>query len=346
VKKRIVVCCDGTWNTPDQQDNGKPSPTNVVKTVRTVAEVDSRGSPQLVYYDEGVGTAWRDRLTGGAFGYGLSENIRQAYRYLVDHYEPADEVFLFGFSRGAYTARSTAGFIRKCGLLTRENAFRIDEAYDFYRRRDVASHPTGAEAQKFRLKYSREIRIKFIGVWDTVGALGIPFGILRIFNRVLEFHDVKLSSYVENAFQALAIDEKRKFFVPAIWEQQAHAVDQVLEQAWFAGVHSNVGGGYADSGLSDIAFLWIKNKAERCGLAFNEDYVAANIHPDVRGVLRESKTGFYRLIPDDLRPIGEVTTGAEAVHRSAVERMELRMRPAYRPSSLVNYLKAGGRVTA
>jgi len=346
VKKRIVVCCDGTWNTPDQQDNGKPSPTNVVKTVRTVAEADSRGSPQLVYYDEGVGTAWRDRLTGGAFGYGLSENIRQAYRYLVDHYEPGDEVFLFGFSRGAYTARSTAGFIRKCGLLKRENAFRIDEAYDFYRRRDDASHPTGAEAQNFRRKYSQEIRIKFIGVWDTVGALGIPFGILRVFNRVLEFHDVKLSSYVENAFQALAIDEKRKIFVPAIWEGQAHAVDQVLEQAWFAGAHSNVGGGYADSGLSDIAFLWIKNKAEGCGLAFNEDYVEANIHPDVRGVLRDSKTGIYRLIPDYLRPIGEVRTGAEAVHRSVVERMELRLRPAYRPLSLDKYLKAGGRVTA
>jgi uncharacterized protein (DUF2235 family) len=302
--KRIVVCCDGTWNTPDQQDNGKPSPTNVVRTVRTVAERDSGGRRQLVYYDEGVGTRWFDHLTGGAFGYGLSANIRQAYRYLVRHYQPGDEIFLFGFSRGAYTARSTAGLIRNCGLLKRKHIGRIDEAYAFYRRRDDASHPTGAEAQDFRRKYSQEIRIKFIGVWDTVGALGIPFGILRFFNRVLEFHDVKLSSYVENAFQALAIDEKRKFFVPAIWEQQAHAADQVLEQAWFAGAHSNVGGGYADSGLSDIAFLWIKNKAERCGLAFNEDYVAANIHPDVRGVLRDSKTWIYRLIPDYLRPIG------------------------------------------
>ena len=345
MKKRIVVCCDGTWNTPDEQDNGKPSPTNVVKTARTVADRDSGGFRQLVYYIEGVGTRWFDHLRGGAFGYGLSANIRQAYRYLVRHYQPGDEIFLFGFSRGAYTARSTAGLIRNCGLLRREHASRIDEAYAFYRRRDDTSHPTGAEAQNFRRMYSHEIRIKFIGVWDTVGALGIPYGILRVFNRRVEFHDVKLSSYVENAFQALAIDEKRKFFVPAIWEAQASAVDQVLEQAWFAGAHSNVGGGYADSGLSDIAFLWMKNKAERCGLAFNEDYVKANIYPNVSGVLRDSKTGMYRLIPEYLRPIGAVKEGSEAAHQSAVERMERRGKPVYKPRNLVRYLDAGGRVT-
>ena len=345
MKKRIVVCCDGTWNTPDEQDNGKPSPTNVVKTARTVADRDSGGFRQLVYYIEGVGTRWFDHLRGGAFGYGLSANIRQAYRYLVRHYQPGDEIFLFGFSRGAYTARSTAGLIRNCGLLRREHASRIDEAYAFYRRRDDASHPTGAEAQNFRRMYSHEIRIKFIGVWDTVGALGIPYGILRVFNRRVEFHDVKLSSYVENAFQALAIDENRKFFVPAIWEAQASAVDQVLEQAWFAGAHSNVGGGYADSGLSDIAFLWMKNKAERCGLAFNENYVEANIYPNVSGVLRDSKTGMYRLIPEYLRPIGAVKEGSEAAHRSAVERMERRGKPVYKPRNLVRYLDAGGRVT-
>ena len=341
-----MVCCDGTWNTPDQQDNGKPSPTNVVKTVRTVAKRDSGGSPQLVYYDEGVGTHWFDRLTGGAFGYGLSTNIRQAYRYLVRHYEPGDEVFLFGFSRGAYTARSTAGFIRKCGLLKREHASRIDEAYAFYRRRDDGSHPAGVEAQDFRRKYSHEIRIRFIGVWDTVGALGIPFHILRVFNRRLEFHDVKLSSYVENAFQALAIDEKRRIFIPAIWQKQPHAVDQVLEQVWFAGVHSNVGGGYADSSLSDIAFLWMKNRAERCGLAFNEDYVEANIHADVSGELRDSKTGMYALIPDYFRPIGKVSPETEAAHRGAVERMERRLSPAYRPQNLMKYLSGNAKVTS
>ena len=340
-----MICCDGTWNTPDQRDEGKVSPTNVVKTALSVAERDPGGSAQLVYYDKGVGTAWRDRLTGGAFGYGLSDNIRQAYGYLVDHYEPGDDIFLFGFSRGAYTARSTAGFIRNCGLLRREHASRIDEAYALYRRRDDDSHPTGAEAQIFRRMYAQEIRITFIGVWDTVGALGIPWSILRVFNRRLEFHDVKLSSYVKNAFQALAIDERRRIFVPAIWEKQPHASDQVLEQVWFAGVHSNVGGGYADTGLSDIAFLWMKTKAEGCGLVFREDYVKANIHPDVSGVLRDSRTGMYRLIPGYLRPIGAVKDGAEAAHRSAVDRMERREDPVYRPPNLIRYLGAGGRAT-
>jgi len=344
VSKRIVVCCDGTWNRPDQRDEGRLSPTNVVKVKRAVAERDARGSPQVVYYDRGVGTRWLEHLRGGAFGYGLSENIRQAYRYLVNHYEPGDDVFLFGFSRGAYTARSTAGFIRKCGLLKREHAGRIDEAYAFYRRRDEASHPAGEEATTYRRLYSREIRIKFIGVWDTVGALGIPFAIFNVFNRGLRFHDVKLSSYVDNAFQALAIDERRRFFAPAIWEQQAHAVGQVFEQAWFAGVHSNIGGGYADAGLSDTSLLWILGKAAGCGLALNEDYVRSRIHPNPEGELRDSRAGIYRLIPAYLRPIGAVRDGAEAVHRSAVERMKRSGGASYRPQSLVEYLNSGGRV--
>ena len=344
MNKRIVVCCDGTWNKPEQRDEGKPSPTNVVKVARAVAERDSGGSRQLVYYDRGVGTRWLEHLRGGAFGYGLSENIRQAYRYLVDRYETGDEIFLFGFSRGAYTARSTAGFIRKCGLLKREHAGRIDEAYDFYSRRDDASHPTGDEAQTFRRLYAHEIHIKFVGVWDTVGALGIPFGLLNIYNRKLEFHDVKLSSYIDNAFQALAIDEKRRFFRPAMWERQAHSMGQVFEQAWFAGVHSNIGGGYADAGLSDISLLWMVKKAEGCGLAFNEDYVRSRIRPDPFGELRDSKRGIYRLLPDYLRPIGAVKEGAEVVHRTAVERMKRPLGPPYRPQSLIEYLNAGGRV--
>ena len=344
MNNKIVVCCDGTWNKPDQRDEGKLSPTIVVKVKRAVAERGPGDTRQLVYYDRGVGTRWLEHLRGGAFGYGLSENIRQAYRYLVNHYEPGDDVFFFGFSRGAYTARSTAGFIRKCGLLRREHARRLEEAYDFYRRRDEASHPTGEEATTFRRLYSREIRIKFIGVWDTVGALGIPFGILSgIFNRKLEFHDVKLSSYVDNAFQALAIDERRRFFAPAIWEQQAHSVGQVFEQAWFAGVHSNIGGGYADAGLSDLSLLWMFKKAEGCGLAFKED-VRSRIRPDPFGELRDSKRGIYRLLPDYLRPIGAVKDGAEVVHRSAVERMKQSRGAPYRPQSLVEYLNSGGRV--
>ncbi|HEU4400600.1 MAG TPA: DUF2235 domain-containing protein [Candidatus Polarisedimenticolia bacterium] len=338
MKKRLVICCDGTWNTPDSKDRGKVCPTNVVKMTLSTAEQDPQRIQQRVYYDKGVGTAWYEHLSGGAFGYGLSENIKQAYRYCVENYELGDELFFFGFSRGAYTARSTVGLIRNCGMLKKEHAGRLEEGYSLYRRRDSESHPKSVEAQVFRRMYAHEVRIKFIGVWDTVGALGIPGGGLRMSNTWWQFHDVALSSHVDNAFQALAIDEHRKVFEPAIWQQQAHAVGQSLEQVWFAGAHSNVGGGYFDSGLSDIAFQWMKGKAEGCGLAFREDYVREVIHPNTRGELRDSKVGMYSIFPDYLRPIGKVQGGAESVDRSAVERLNRKVTPEYRPRNLADYL--------
>lgn len=341
--KRIIVCCDGTWNRPDQVDDGRVSPTNVTKIALAVAPKDGGGIIQQVYYHRGVGTGRWDRMRGGAFGMGLSRNIKDAYCYLVLNYQVGDELFLFGFSRGAYTARSLAGFIRNCGLLRPEHADRVDEAYTLYRRRDDESHPTAIEAQLFRKSYTYEsvgyeIRMKCIGVWDTVGALGIPIGLLGRLSRLvfhLQFHDLKLSSYVDNAFQALAIDERRLPFVPAIWEQQDHARGkQRLEQVWCVGVHSNIGGGYADSGLSDIAFLWMKENATSCGLVFNEEHIRTTIHPDIRGTLRNSRTGFYRLLREYVRPVsgGHEFPGFERVNGSAYERYD--GDTSYRPVNL------------
>lgn len=337
--KRIVICCDGTWNSPDQKDRGQVRPSNVAKTALAVLPRDANGVEQKIFYDKGVGTGLGlDRLFGGAFGFGLSRNIRDAYDYLIRNYEDDDELYIFGFSRGAYTARSLGGLIRKCGLLRREHAGRYRDAYRLYRRRDTGSHPNAIEAQLFRKSFSHETRIKFIGVWDTVGALGIPVRGLRFLNRLLrqEFHDVKLSSTVDHAYHAVAIDEMRKPFMPTLWEQQSHAIGQKMEQVWFAGVHSNIGGGYEDTGLSDIAFLWMKHKAEAAGLAFDEKWITENIHPEALGELRDSKTGLYKLAGDYHRPIGAKLGGNESVHPETITRYE--GDTSYRPEKLVEYL--------
>ena len=350
VPKRLVVCTDGTWNIPDQRDRGKTRPSNVVKMALAVTPRDGRGTVQRVFYDKGVGTGPFDRLRGGAFGWGLSQKIKEAYAFIVEQFEPDDEIFLFGFSRGAYTARSTAGLIRNSGILRPEYRQRLDDAFALYRRRDPSSHPTDVEATIFRKMYSYEPPITFIGVWDTVGALGIPVGIpwlpatwLHFLNKPWEFHDVKLSSIVKNAYHAVAIDEKRPQFAPTLWEKQAHSHDQRMEQVWFSGVHTNVGGGYADSRLSDITFLWMKEKAQQCGLAFDENYVHTTLHPNYRGELRNSKIGFYTLFRDRVRRIGHQHNGNEWAHDTAVKRLE--HVPGYHPRNLETYLRRGGRVT-
>ena len=350
--KRLVICCDGTWNVPDRQDRGQVCPSNVAKLALAVAPRDSEGIEQLVFYGKGVGTGRWDRLRGGAFGWGLSQNIQEAYRFLIEHYDPRDELFLFGFSRGAYTARSTVGLIRNSGILKREHSGRVRRAYDLYRRRDDASRPSGIEAQLFRRMYAHEVRIRCLGVWDTVGALGIPVGIpwlpvswLHFINQRWEFHDVKLSTFVEHAYQALALDERRPQFTPTLWEQQPDASDQHLEQVWFAGVHTNIGGGYQDTGLSDLTLLWMINKATTCGLAFDQEYLQSTVKPNPLGELRDSKTGLYGFFGDAVRPIGEGHRAQEAVHRSAVDRLEQARQPAYRPANLVSYLERNGPVT-
>jgi uncharacterized protein (DUF2235 family) len=349
VAKRLVVCCDGTWNVPDQKDGDSICPSNVAKMALAVADSDGQGKQQRVYYQRGVGTGARDHLRGGAFGWGLSSHIQDAYRFLIEEYEDGDAVFLFGFSRGAYTARSIAGFIRNSGLLKREHRDQLDAAYALYRRRDDASHPTGFEAQLFRRAFSREIRITFIGVWDTVGSLGIPSGLpglpgglLQLINKRWGFHDVKLSSYVDNAFHAVAIDERRRQFEPTLWEQQEHSLGQNMEQVWFTGVHTNIGGGDLDTGLSDLTFLWMKDKAQAAGLAFDQAYIAQTIKPNPLGAMRDSKVGIYRLFRDDIRPIGKAVNGNEAVAQSSVDRMQRDQ--SYDPPNLIAYLDDFGPV--
>jgi len=335
MSKRIVICADGTWNTPDQKDEGVISPSNVARLAMCVAPFAGDGRRQLLYYDSGVGTRWYDRIRGGVSGVGISRTILQAYRFLMAQYEDGDDIFLFGFSRGAYTVRSLAGLLRNSGLLRSNNLHKLDGAYRLYRRRDKQSHPRAIESELFRRTYSREVRVHCIGVWDTVGALGIPSKNFDIVNKLLifEFHDVDLSSRVSNAFQALAIDERRSAFEPCVWRQQESAYYQRLEQVWFAGVHSNIGGGYRDTGLSDIALTWMMERAGQCGLEIDLAPIkrlGIEIRPAWNGKLMESKKGLYRLFPDYIRPIESTPADNSCVATQAWQRFDAD--PAYRES--------------
>ena len=344
--KRIIVCCDGTWNRPDQVHNGETCASNVTKLARCIAPVDSAGVSQVVFYDKGVGTGRFDRIGGGAFGWGISKKILDAYTFLITTYEPGDELFFFGFSRGAYTVRSTFGLIRNSGLLRREFAHKVNDAYSLYRRRDDASHPDAVESELFRRSYSYEPRAKFMGVWDTVGSLGVPVGgLLQIINKRYQFHDMTLSSWVDNAYQALAIDEHRKPFRPSVWEQSEKADGQVLEQVWFAGVHSNVGGSYPQAGLSDITLMWMIKKAQACHLAIDMTQMASinKPLPDPMGKLYDSQTIWYKItgLGDFVRPIDQ--TSNQSVADSAVNRMNADTN--YQPQNLKDFLTKGGKVT-
>lgn len=261
--KRIVICSDGTWQTP-RQDNH----THIVEMARIVLPTAPDGTTQVVFYDWGVGTDnLINRLAGGISGKGIQRNIRDCYRFLAHNYDDGDEIYLFGFSRGAYTVRSLAGLIRNCGILKKAEAGRLPEAYALYRRRDAG--PSSEEAQAFRATYSREATIAFIGVWDTVGALGIPVrGLSRLTARRHEFHDVELSRYIKRGCHALAIDERRGPFRPSLWQAQPKA-GQIVEQVWFSGTHSDVGGSL-DPELGKPTLEWMKERASDAGLALDE----------------------------------------------------------------------------
>lgn len=343
--KRIVLCCDGTWNRPDQVHDGSVCASNVTKIARCITQADATGVPQVVFYDKGVGTGRFDRLLGGGFGWGIKHKILDAYRFLMTTYAPGDELFFFGFSRGAYTVRSIFGLIRNSGLLKLEFRHKLADAYSLYRRRDSASHPNAVESELFRRSYSFEPRARFMGVWDTVGALGIPVGgLFRLVNKRWSFHDITLSSQVDNAFQALAIDEHRKPFQPSIWQQSPDADGQRLEQVWFAGVHSNVGGSYPNSGLSDITLFWMVGKAESYGLRIDHTKFAVinRPRPDPLGKLYNSQTIWYKLtgLGDYVRPMGQGAN--EFAASTALDRLQ--REKGYHPSNLTDFMDASGKI--
>ena len=333
--KRIVVCCDGTWKSADQK-----SRTNVVKMAASVLPVGRDDIQQVVYYDEGVGTRIGfDRFIGGAFGVGLFQNVCEAYRFIANNFEPGDEIWFFGFSRGAYTVRSTAGLIRKCGVLRKTELDRFEEAYMLYRSKAPGRADTD-RAVDFREKYSRTTRIRFIGVWDTVGSLGIP-GRFRFFRKAkYEFHDVDLSRSVDFGYQALAIDEYRETFAPAVWNiQEPRPTDplQTVEQAWFPGAHSDVGGGSSSAGLSDAALRWMAGKARDAGLELS-DAALGELRPDHRARIGNSRGGLYLLWKRYIRAIRTREDTGEVISGSAASRWD-DPSLSYRPEPLADFYR-------
>ena len=280
-KKRLVVCCDGTW-----QNQNNEIPTNVFKLAQAVKPIAKHQEEinQVLYYDPGIGAIEKEtggswvkntldllkRFGGGAFGWWIDEKIRSAYIFLCLNYLPGDEIYLFGFSRGAYTVRSLAGLINCAGLLKRPDINKTAEAYRIYRLRDPQQRQRNAIDFCDRHQTQR-VELKFLGCWDTVGALGVPnlipwLPIDKIFQRKYKFHDFKLSPIVENARHAIAIDEIKPAFEVAIMEASAN-FEGTLKQVWFPGNHGCVGGGTAETiGLSNAALKWMADEASQLGL--------------------------------------------------------------------------------
>lgn len=302
MSKNIVICFDGTWNTADAK-----YPTNVVKTAQLVAHEDEKGDEQAIFYDEGVGssrTAFANtinRLLGGAFGAGLMDSIERAYRNLILNYSPGDRIFIFGFSRGAFGARSFGGLLANSGILHKDHIRCAKKAIQLYRDRDpdlqaedpccvafrtgkhcVASYRhTDDEKENPR---NHALAVDYVGIWDTVGSLGIPNGILlaHLWNRRYRFHDTDLSPMVKSARHVLAIDEQRLTFKPTPWTNleklnRAAGVKpgdnkpEPYQQVWFPGDHASVGGGGLYNGLWEAALTWVVAGARDCGLAIRED---------------------------------------------------------------------------
>lgn len=314
----IVICADGTWNRPEE-DLEKDHPTNVLKLARAIrpAQGDLK---QHVFYDWGLGS-YHSAASAGATGRGIHKNILDGYRYIVQNYAPNDSIYLFGFSRGAYTVRALSGLINNCGILKRPEARLIARAWEIYKHPGKDYHPDGAESRAFRQAHSHASRrIAFVGVWDTVGALGIPFSLMGLLDAHDEFYDTKMGPNVQIARHALAIDERREDFEPTVWTPRA-GVD--LRQLWFAGVHSDVGGSYApDKGTgalaADAPLAWMLDEAKAAGLV-TEPHIRAALTDGSKASLHRSRNHVYRLKQPLHRPL-IVEGKPTAIHASVKAR--------------------------
>jgi hypothetical protein len=323
--RNLAVLFDGTWN-------NRRTRTNVIRMRESIRTVGRADAEQPCCYEEGVGTQWHSRVTGGAFGRGLSENILEGYAWLSRWHRAGDRIFIFGFSRGAYTARSLGGLIRKCGLLNTVTAETLRAAYDLYR--DKSVHPDDPRAVAFREAHSRETRIRFIGVWDTVGALGVPLSAVPFSRDYYQWHDTELSKIVDYACHALALDEQRKDFAPTVWTK-AKPENVKVEQRWFAGSHSDVGGGEGGR-LPNLALRWLQDMAAEAGLVLHGKL---RLGPDdalapISDSFAQFMFGLYRFFRRrHPRAFGAGVN--EKVDESVWQRW--RADPSYRPAALLNH---------
>jgi len=340
--KRIIICADGTWNRPEK-DPETDVPTNVLRLARAVRPVADDNQAQHVFYDWGIGSYY-DPVSGGVMGKGLHKNIMDNYRYIVQNYSDGDELFLFGFSRGAYTIRCLCGLINNCGILRRPDANQIQKAFDHYRNSDRDFAPGSATSQRFRAQHSYGSReVKFVGVWDTVGAMGIPISFLGFLDPEDEFYDTKIGGNVRIARHALALDEFRSDFRPTIWQPKEN---MDMKQVWFAGAHSDIGGGYDRDAngacLADIPLQWMLQEAQNAGLSIEDHLlqsVDAHKEDNPFATLNESRKSFYLLKKKYNRRLEDVKGGV-LVHQSVKMRYE--RFPDYGSAELRRYIKNKG----
>jgi len=371
--KRIAIFCDGTWNRSDAQN-----PTHVLRIAQAIRPTARDGVTQVVHYLPGVGSGqgvtklsrFMDKVLGGALGWGLDDRILEAYRALLFTYEPGDQIYIFGFSRGAYTARSLAGMIRTAGILPSNRTDLIPEAMRMYRAREGRkSHPDSEPSMAARLAMSPDVAtspkdvewrraqgidchlldITYVGVWDTVGALGVPAflgPLARFLNARYAFHDADLSRSVGAARHAVAIDERRKHFPPALWTNLDKLNGEITgstsryQQLWFAGNHGIVGGSGAAPELSAFPTAWIVAGAQERALDFNpsrlqELLTIADVNADDRGAaLQPAWRNLWGLLLCDrtlLRDPDSQTIPARQISGAAKERAR---QTSYRPRTL------------
>lgn len=366
--KRIAILCDGTWNRLEAD-----RPTNVVRLAQSIVATASDGVPQLTVYLPGVGTGagssavarWLDVLLGGAFGWGLDRIMAEAYRDLVFAYEPGDELYIFGFSRGAYTARSFAGLLRSAGIPDRTRPDAIGRGLKLYRARGPDTHPNSDTSMSARLQLGSVVAtspeevawrrvqghpqlpllsVAYLGVWDTVGALGLP-GVLgsvaRVLNAHYAFHDTELSRMVAAARHAVALDERRQLYPPTLWSNldalNARAGAAGHLQHWFAGDHGMVGGSSARvPDLGPLTLRWIAAGAREVGLEIDTDLFGAGdplTGPVTLGTRPGAANAFGVLLRDRDGPGQAEDVAPEVVRR-------IRDRGDYQPGSLTRVWNA------
>jgi uncharacterized protein (DUF2235 family) len=388
--KRIILCLDGTWNSGfeeiQRRDGNKVmKPTNTLKICRAVKPFDEKTeTTQVTYYDLGIGalaeypgTANRllhviDRTLGGAWGAGFEGNVEDALNFLAYNYEIGDEVYVFGFSRGAAQARAVTQFLDwNAGLPEKGDAYYLPRLFRLYvttRARTGASEELIAANNAKREKEGRElimpfrpIRVRYLGVWDTVMALGSRLDAVgehtSVFGRTF-YAGSAPARCVEQARQALAVDERRYDFRPEIWKESLPG--QKMEQRWFAGVHANVGGSYGDDGLANVALHWIADGARAADLCI-DDVFLGKYRPWVKHSLHESYTRFYSILDWFRQCSGEgvrsllghpqaanMTLDPSVIERMQTDAAELAVNgdgtaaTAYRPRNVIELLAALG----
>ncbi len=375
--RRIVICLDGTWNNAERgvEVEGVRTlykPTNVLKLYRAVPPVAADGTTQIVYYNEGVGAfvgertrltrlqTTADRVFGGAFGGGFEGRVKEAYRFLVGNYRAGDQLYVFGFSRGAAQARSLVRFVDWTGgLLEKDDEYYIPELFEAFKSSRAAPGAAAAKLAEIRARRGRRadavsdprpVEVRFLGVFDTVLSLGSRLradkteGDVPSVGPRYAFHvGMAPPAIVRAARQALAIDETRWDYRPHVWKAAASPA-QSLEQRWFPGVHTNVGGGRVDDGTANVALHWMADEAEAEGLDLDGDFLAK--YGPWFGDERPAGTSrFYRVI-ETLR--GRRGQGVRTLDRSAEAHLAVHVSAlrllvhdeTYRPANLLDHLAA------